>query len=482
MLRDFLKEFLRGPCGLETAGVALSFDGKPFLLRARLSNLLADAEGLQKGLQLKGAAGLRPCIMHDNVLSLNSDLAHRAPGFVEISCSSSSQLHRSTIASIQERVDLVLEARVQCQRKVITQAARADVEKSAGLSVTSKGLLADRTLLESVVKAFTMDWVHCTLASGTLTVEVTLLLTATKISMKTLEMYFKRDWLFPAYMKNKSGSLYQVFTASRKSDERLKASCSELLGVYGILRHFVDTMLPPRPDISENVRSFYACCKVIDILQAIKHRGKTTREMANQLRTAVCEHLALHQTVYGTTHLIPKHHYLHDICDQAFRDPVLLDMFVVERLHQAVKPIAELTKNTRDYETSLLTRRIAWQRLSLNQLSYGVVRNGLVGESAQYAELGSVVTKSMFYNGLCISIGDVVRYGAEVGVVTACTTVAFQLSLVIDAYDFVRKVSSASSKWKRCTSAFLLTWPAADVVHVQTWYFDRTSDCLVILT
>ncbi len=67
-LRAFLEHILLDPCGLATGGVPLSLDDGPVMLFARLSNVLADGEGLMKGFDWKGASGLKPCVKHNNVV------------------------------------------------------------------------------------------------------------------------------------------------------------------------------------------------------------------------------------------------------------------------------------------------------------------------------------------------------------------------------------------------------------------------------
>ncbi len=67
MLRIFLEKLLIGPSGLSGGGVAIELDDGPLLLFGRLSNVLADGEGLMKAFDWKGASSLKPCLKHFNV-------------------------------------------------------------------------------------------------------------------------------------------------------------------------------------------------------------------------------------------------------------------------------------------------------------------------------------------------------------------------------------------------------------------------------
>ena len=67
MLRRIAENLLLGPHGLATAGLPLRIGGLPSLLYGKLTNILADGDGLRQGLDWRGASGLKPCIKHFNV-------------------------------------------------------------------------------------------------------------------------------------------------------------------------------------------------------------------------------------------------------------------------------------------------------------------------------------------------------------------------------------------------------------------------------
>ena len=54
-------------------------------------------------------------------------------------------------------------------------------------------------------------------------------------------------WGFPQASRHTSSKLWRVFDSHRSSGgehEKIRASSSELLGLYGLLRHFVETQVP----------------------------------------------------------------------------------------------------------------------------------------------------------------------------------------------------------------------------------------------
>ena len=81
-LRLILEDMLCGDLGLATVGLPLRLPQKLVHLFARLSNLLADGDGFRTGFDWRGAASLKPCLVHHNVLKKAMALVRhcREPG------------------------------------------------------------------------------------------------------------------------------------------------------------------------------------------------------------------------------------------------------------------------------------------------------------------------------------------------------------------------------------------------------------------
>lgn len=73
MLRILLEDLLFGPLGIATAGLALSLPSGVQLVHASLSNILADGDGFRLGYDWRGAASLKPCPTHHNVVAKDGD-------------------------------------------------------------------------------------------------------------------------------------------------------------------------------------------------------------------------------------------------------------------------------------------------------------------------------------------------------------------------------------------------------------------------
>ena len=89
----------------------------------------------------------------------------------------------------------------------------------------------------------TYDWVHTFLQGGVLNHEVESLLIAARghdITRRQIQDFLKNEWKFPNTSRQKQSALYRVFDSRRvstKAPDALKCNCSELLGLYGMLRY-----------------------------------------------------------------------------------------------------------------------------------------------------------------------------------------------------------------------------------------------------
>jgi hypothetical protein len=68
LLKIFLTKILLGESGLATVGLPLTINGEPFLLYARLTNLLSDGDGHRVAMDWRGQGSMKPCFKHFNVL------------------------------------------------------------------------------------------------------------------------------------------------------------------------------------------------------------------------------------------------------------------------------------------------------------------------------------------------------------------------------------------------------------------------------
>ena len=197
LFRRFLNLLLFGDTGFSSSGVALELGGNPFLLFAEVYVVIGDLDGHRIAWDAKGAAAFRPCLLHPKVLKLNADVA--GDSYVEISCSQVHRFGRSSSRDIYRDADLVCAAHERMEAGTMTRSRYHNIEKVTGLNYAPHGVFCDKRLRRHIdfASVITIDWVHCMLADGVLTVETYLLISAGFVTMKDLETYFKTSGVSP---------------------------------------------------------------------------------------------------------------------------------------------------------------------------------------------------------------------------------------------------------------------------------------------
>ena len=142
-------------------------------------------------------------------------------------------------------------------------------------------------------------------------------------------------------MGTKGKLLWRIFSKHRldNNDEvdKVRASASELLGLYSLLRHFFATQVDHTPALQPNLDSFQACCDVLDCILAAKKHLVSPREVADTLRAKIARFMRLHLACYGSDYIKPKHGWQWAIPEHFHRDDHVWDAFVIERLHLLCK-------------------------------------------------------------------------------------------------------------------------------------------------
>ena len=353
-LSAIIKELLRAMfCGVDSvrcAGILIPGDC-PRLLFAKLHVFIGD-EAANKALWgHKSSSSFRPCLNCKNVVQF---LAEHDDYLVDTSCTHRASFDRNSDADVWRDYDALADA----VAGGCTKAHLKTLEKAHGMNFCPHGLIAAPELRAVALPSHTTrDPMHVVLANGVLNVEIYLVLNALSkcmagFSYAVVADFVSCDWRFPRI----SGSLAYTLSPAREKSSRkdglFKASATELLKLYPILRYFLLTVIVKAGLAKEEVNSFLALCHVVDLMQQTKWR--TTDLSLRRLDEAIDAFQALHIACYGNTHWRPKHHYLFHITDQPRRDGFWLDCYTHERKHQLIKASIQDIDNLASYERSCL--------------------------------------------------------------------------------------------------------------------------------
>jgi len=319
-------------------------------------------------------------------------------------------------------MDMLCEAQRRVHAGTWTHARLENLEKGCGFSANPHGLLANVSLRAHfrVMSVATYDWMHCALQNGVLTEELFLYAKAFRPvghSAKDIETFLRDGWQFPTCTRN-MGNLHHVFDAyrSRSSDKanHLKASAGELLGLYGMLRHFAATHVGDHPALAGQRASFEAGCHVIDLILQAKRGIIPLPDAAVLMKDACKKHLALTIAAYGDDHVKPKHHWMLDFAEQLSTKPCILDAFIIERLHLRAKRHAD-----RIFELGVLERS-TMAGIVNDQFDEASkpLRDGLRGAVSRFD--GSLIADRLTVGALRIGIDDVVFMDRTAAIVAVC--------------------------------------------------------------
>ena len=260
----------------------------------------------------------------------------------------------------------------------------------------------------------------------------------------------------------------------KDSDNRVKANMTELLGVYGLIRHWVETRCD-YGSLEQEKKSFLSACEIIDILLAAKRGYMQLPVAAERLRSALARHIANFVSAYGRRHVKPKMHWLWDVADQLNKFLLLLDALVIERIHLHVKKIAVSIKNTSVFERSVLSAVTTDHFKRLKSLRIG---SALCGPQEMLAP-GVAMSNAAQVFSLRIKIGDMVFRPSSLGYVVACIEMLGVVSILVDVLSEVRQLSQHSLIANERVVAREV-WEAKELQLPLAWY-NAGGSCIVIL-
>ena len=275
--------------------------------------------------------------------------------------------------------------------------------------------------------------------------------------------------------------VYRIFDPRRLSKDNpreVKASCAELLGVYGLLRHFVECNIMRLPGLVQHIDSFLAACRSLDLLLAAKRVLGDPSELGQALELQVSHYIALHKAAYGTALMKPKFHWALDIPSQICRDRMVLDAFVIERSHLRVKAVAEHVQNTASFERSVMASlsTVCWTHAETD-----VFGNCLLGPTAPLPGIHETwIADRMQVWSVEFTIDDMVsKSGGQVGSVVACCSSDGLLFVLVRPAVVASRPSDHSVLCR--LSGCLEAWPERELRLCLAWRSEPDGSIVVIV-
>jgi hypothetical protein len=472
--------FCGEPSRIHDHGIALELNGKPELIRLRFGRLLADGDALKVVLNLKGANGIKPCVMCRNCLKKDHETCDSDHGFYDIQHDDLGSFSICGNEDFWENTD-----RLAKEVHELGVGAFKRLEKAMGLNYAPEGILADVELRQHFLpgEAIRYDPMHCIIANGLANNEIYFFLHECKTqcgySFEAFNAFVKADWKSSGMSRRNRSLLSHFFVSKRETacDRKhgLKASASEILAMYPLLRRFAELLVVPAGRMDAACDSLFALCDLIDGLQDAKRQRHiiSAVELARQLNV----YLKATKAVWGCDHIVPKHHWSLHLPVQYELDSFLLDCFVLERKHRLMKTYSDQDNNLHGFDFTVLTRAVQEQVRMLEKLQPGIDtpnRNRSLALESLFGpdvRIGTYVTSGShtYHND------DILFVRGECFLIRACFG-GPQCGLVLQSLSLIRKASETTSEFCRTTCVYAATFSTLGSVQCpHYWSYDGDS-------
>ncbi len=324
MLAKYLRLQLFGPNGLATAGTVVMIAGQPLLLFAKVVDILSDYDGVRLGWDWRGANSLRPCLRCANCFRKGSYLAIR-DGCADITDHDSNKFVERTDQDFENDVDLILAAGDEFNSGRMAPQRFINLQKATGQNYNPLGFVADLELRKVLrpLECLTQGWVHGVLSDGIMGTEMEAFLLRSKphgFGREELEKLLHAELRFPTSWKTRGKLLWRVFSDQRIGEDKnkVRGDASEMLGLYALVRHFVELRFQNSGLLVKERKSLASCCHVVDCILDMKKGivNPRTEFAQKRLDDAVFTHIKDHKDAYGTERVKPKLHLNHGLGEQ----------------------------------------------------------------------------------------------------------------------------------------------------------------------
>ena len=325
------------------------------LFFAEMHTMLGDEAALKMVFDVKGASGTLPCPLCTNLVSRLHE--HDPTGRLLL------PLHTTDytlLRCVSDESAWQTQALLISREPTMTKKDFAQLQQSVGMNWNPHGVLAHRSL--GLRSSLMFDFMHIYLVNGLFHQEVGRLLPKLYEAGHSFEsiLSFMESFSWPHNLQSRRNETLQCFQKKTAPDE-FRASASQSLNSYPLLRLFVLGLGVMDMALSLAVKSFLKLCKVLDLLLD-GNRGNPLD--ADTLQDAVVEHLKAVLASHGELGVIPKFHYaLH--LGLIAREKALISCFTHERKHKEIKRKADELHNPQHWFEDAVMKDV-WGRALLD--------------------------------------------------------------------------------------------------------------------
>ena len=340
-------------------GVSLHFHGvgERYVFLS-VDQLVADEVALRQAWSVKGSAGTLCCLFCQNVCNYHVDLDFNSRGELVPSYITSLRTARQhTDESIKEAAVML-----NAQRPNLNKTQFDGLEKSLGLTWCEEGALYDPqfwNMIKGPVSVTSFDWMHCYFVNGSWSSEAGLLLDVLRaehgFEVPGGLVQYMDNFQWPQKVSSRSLTGQKAVQAHKSGP--LSCSASEGLALYPMIRSMLVELFPsPTAGSSDAIGSYFALCKVLDLLVESRCRDVSPFE----LNQSIERRLEMRLKAYSHKAFQPKNHYTLHLPHTLHKNKILLSCWALERKHRELKRHGNAATNA--------NKKISWERGLLQEV------------------------------------------------------------------------------------------------------------------
>ena len=338
-----------------------------------------------------------------------------------------------------------------------------NAQKIRGFAPTPYGIWADAELVAALNLpcSLVLDWPHCTLQEGVLSQALPLY--CQELGEKREQFNsFLEGWTAGNAQKATSLNKLQQIVTSGSASGHDRPSCSEYLSFVAVLRCW----LVFSEDNSNRGIVLRYLCEFIAHIQCAKYDEAGPESHAGRLRSSWERWYGAEIALLGDSLAKPKSHWLMHLKDSL---GILMDSFIVERLHRRAKLFSKMVPNNPKFEATILQRIFVYHAKSLDCAD--VIFGGDDSEAGALRR-NCVVNGQDFKAGMFVYCSDVI------GRIIGCSRESGEAWLYVqlcgaptrselrrheEFFNFVSLKPDAAAKWKAASCRAAIAWKACGV-------------------
>ncbi len=342
-MRYALRLFFGHPTGHDLRkGLSLKIGDETVFVHGKLSIIIEDERGHKFVVSAKGAAGIKSCILCQNVVKLTSDLLPDPTNFlVSSTCLDVRRFVPHTKGSIQ---GIFSRLKAMVEDPLVSKAAVEREQVLLGFTYIPETLVSDPHLDIDIPGTLQWDWMHCYLVNGLFQREVSEF--ASRLKGHSLGADRIHD-----YLQSWNWPRGYVDAKSCFAKHKLTGSASQCISLAPVLERYLIEEVEPSGLLPVETASCRALCQVLQMLMVVNSGIYT----AVDLGVAISNHLGRHRAAYDEDLFAPKDHWILHLPRLYQMHGILISCFLMERKHRVCKRFMNDRRNTKSFDYGVMS-------------------------------------------------------------------------------------------------------------------------------